>query len=84
MKIRELIEHLLKDNDLDDEIIVSYWDKNYFVETNDFTLEDINSVWEEFVKDGQETLEGHLDFTQTGYDLASDLEEMIKEKGNNE
>lgn len=81
MKIRELIEHLLKDNSLDDEIIVSYWDKNYFVETNDFTLEDINSVWEEFVKDGQETFEGQLDFIQTSYDLASDLEEMIKEKG---
>ena len=80
MKIRELIEEMLKRNDLDDEIIVSYWDKNYFVETNDFTLENINSVWEEFVKDGQETLEGHLDFTQTGYDLASDLEEMIEEK----
>jgi len=84
MKIRELIEEMLKRNDLDDEIIVSYWDKNYFVETNDFTLENINSVWEEFVKDGQETLESHLEFTQTGYDLASDLEEMIEEKGNNE
>ncbi len=83
MKIRELIEELLKRNDLDDEIIVSYWDKNYFIETNDFILENINSVWEEFVKDGQETLEGHLDFTQTGYDLASDLEEMIEEKGEN-
>ena len=83
MKIRELIEEMLKRNDLDDEIIVSYWDKNYFVETNDFTLENINSVWEEFVKDGQETLESHLDFTQTGYDLASDLEEMIEEKGEN-
>ena len=81
MKIRELIEEMLKRNDLDDEIIVSYWDKNYFVETNDFTLENIDSVWEEFVKDGQETLESHLEFTQTGYDLASDLEEMIKEKG---
>ena len=83
MKIRELIEELLKRSNLDDEIIVAYWDKNYFVETNDFTLENINSVWEEFVKDGQETLEGHLDFTQTGYDLASDLEEMIEEKGEN-
>ena len=83
MKIRELIEEMLKLNDLDDEIIVSYWDKNYFVETNDFTLENINSVWEEFVKDGQETLESHLEFTQTGYDLASDLEEMIEENGEN-
>ena len=83
MKIRELIEELLKRSDLDDEIIVAYWDKNYFVETNDFTLENINSVWKDFVKDGQETLEGHLEFTQTGYDLASDLEEMIKEKGEN-
>jgi hypothetical protein len=83
MTIRQLIAYLLEKNDIDDEIIVSYWDKNYFVETNDFTLENINSVWEEFVKDGQETLEGHLDFTQTGYDLASDLEEMIEEKEEN-
>jgi maltose-binding protein MalE len=78
MKIRKLIEDLLKDNLLDDEIIVSYWDKNYFVETNEFTLEDVDKVWEEFVKEGQETVDGHLDFTQTGYDLGSDLEELIK------
>ena len=83
MKIRELIEELLKRSDLEEEIIVAYWDKNYFVESDDFNLEEINSVWEEFVKDGQETLESHLEFTQTGYDLASDLEEMIKEKGKN-
>ena len=79
MKIRKLIEDLLKDNLLDDEIIVSYWDKNYFVETNEFTLEDVDKVWEEFVKEGQETVDGHLDFTQTGYDLGSDLEELIKD-----
>jgi hypothetical protein len=81
MKIRKLIEDLLKDNTLDDEIIVSYWDKNYFVETSDLKLEQVDTVWEDFIKEGQETVDGHLDFTQTGYDLASDLEEMIKENG---
>jgi len=79
MKIRKLIEDLLKDNLLDDEIIVSYWDKNYFVETNEFTLEDVDKVWEKFVNQGQQTVDGHLDFTQTGYDLGSDLEELIKD-----
>jgi len=79
MKIRKLIEDLLKDNLLDDEIIVSYWDKNYFVETNEFKREDVDKVWEEFVNQGQQTVDGHLDFTQTGYDLGSDLEKLIKD-----
>jgi hypothetical protein len=81
MKIRELIETLLKNSDLDTEVIVTYWDKNYFVEASDLTIEQIDTVWEDFVKEGQETIESHLEFTQTGYDLASDLEDMIKEKG---
>jgi len=81
MKIRELIETLLKDNELDDEILIAYWDKNYFVEDSDLPLDKVNKVWEEFVKDGQETINGHFEFTQTGYDLANDLEEMIKENG---
>lgn len=78
MKIRELIEVLLKNNSLDDEIIVDYWDKNYFLEMIEIEKEKIDEVWEEFVKDGQETLEAHLEFTQTGYDLATDLEYLIE------
>jgi hypothetical protein len=81
MKIRELIETMLKDNELDDEIIVAYWDKNYFVEWHEVEKNTIDKVWTEFVKSGQEILDGHIDFIQTGYDLANDLEEMIKENG---
>ena len=83
MKIRELIETMLKDNELDDEIIVAYWDKNYFLEWHELEKDNVNKVWEEFVKSGQETLDGHIDFIQTGYDLASDLEKMIEENSSN-
>lgn len=80
MKIRELIEELLKRNDLDSEIIVTYWDKAYFVEGSDLQLNKVDVVWTEFVKQGQETLEDHLDFLETGYDLAYELQELIEEK----
>ena len=81
MKIRELIESMLKENELDDEIIVAYWDKNFFVEWHEMNKDKVNKVWQEFAKSGQELLDGHLDFIQTGYDLASDLEELLEEKG---
>jgi hypothetical protein len=83
MKIRELIESMLKENSLDDEIIVAYWDKNFFIEWHELEKQNIDEVWEEFVKSGQETLDGHMDFIQTGYDLAEELETLIKEKGKN-
>jgi ferritin-like protein len=82
MKIRELISTLLKTDDLDTEIIVTYWNKDYFLEATNLTVEQIDTVWEDFVKEAQETIEGHLEFTNTGYDLASDLEELIEGKDN--
>lgn len=83
MTIRQLIAYLLQDNDLDDEILVAYWDKTYFVDELDITEPDkIDTVWKEFIKEGQETVNSHLEFTQTGHNLASDLKEMINEKGN--
>ena len=74
---------MLKENSLDDEIIVAYWDKNFFIEWHELEKQNIDEVWEEFVKSGQETLDGHMDFIQTGYDLAEELETLIKEKGKN-
>ena len=83
MTIRQLIAHLLEKNDIDDEIIAAYWDKNFFIEWHELEKQNIDEVWEEFVKSGQETLDGHMDFIQTGYDLAEELETLIKEKGKN-
>jgi subtilase family serine protease len=84
MTIRQLIAYLLQDNDIDDEIIVAYWDRNYFVDNLDLTdPHRLDPLWKEFVKTGQEKVNGNLDFTQTGYDLASDLEKLLKEKGEN-
>ena len=84
MTIRQLIAYLLQDNDIDDEIIVAYWDKNYFIENLDITdPHKVSAVWKEFVKEGQETINAHLEFTQTGYDLKEDLEKLLKEKEEN-
>jgi hypothetical protein len=82
MKIRELISTLLKTDNLDTEIIVTYWNKDYFLEATNLTVEQVDTVWEDFVKEAQETIESHLEFTNTGYDLASDLEELIEGKDN--
>jgi hypothetical protein len=85
MKIKELIAELLKENSLEDEIIVSYWDRNYFLNSGaSFRLEDFQKAWKDFVSQGQETLEGHLEFTQTGYELVEELEEFINESKDGE
>ena len=83
MKVRKLIEMLLQDNTLDDEVIVEYYDKNYFVDSG-LDRDKVEQVWAEFVADGQDTLTGHIEFTQTGYELADDLAELIKEKEEND
>jgi len=82
MVIRQLIAYLLEDNNLDDEILVAYWDKKYFIDQLDLTEPSkLDDVWADFIKQGQETLDGHLDFTQTGYDLIDEAKELIEEKG---
>ena len=68
---------LLHNNTLEDEVIFTFWDKNYFTDSTDLTPEQIGNVWAEFVKQGQDTLEGHLNFTQTGHELIAELEEML-------
>ena len=84
MVIRQLIAHLLENNNLDDEILVAYWDKKYFIDQLDLTEPSkLDNVWADFIKQGQETLNGHLDFTQTGYDLIDEAKELIEEKGQN-
>jgi hypothetical protein len=52
------------------------------LEATNLTVEQVDTVWEDFVKEAQETIESHLEFTNTGYDLASDLEELIEGKDN--
>jgi hypothetical protein len=82
MTIRQLIAYLLQDNNLDDEILVAYWDKKYILDELDLTdPSKLDDVWSDFIKQGQETLNGHLDFTQTGYDLIEEAKELIEEKG---
>jgi hypothetical protein len=83
MTIRQLIAYLLQDNDIDDEILVAYWDKKYFIDQLDLTESNkLDNVWADFIKQGQETLNGHLDFTQTGHDLAAELKELVEESDN--
>lgn len=83
MKVKDLIAELLKRNTLDDEVIVVYWDKAYFIDETDLARDEVERVWAKFIPDATETVTGHLDFTQTGYDLISDLEELINEKEEN-
>lgn len=78
MTIRQLIANLLQDNDIDDEIIVAYWDRNYFVDGLDLTdPHKLDKVWADFVKSGQETANAHLEFTATGYELTDTLDGLL-------
>lgn len=83
MKVKDLITELLKRNTLDDEVIVAYWDKAYFIDETDLARDEVERVWDKFIPDADETVMAHLEFTQTGYDLISDLEELINEKEEN-
>ena len=56
-------------------------DKNYFFENLDIKEPNkLDEIWEKFVEDGQETIEAHLEFTQTGYELVDDLQEIIENR----
>jgi hypothetical protein len=79
MKIKEVIEMLLHNNTLEDEVIFTFFDKNYFLDSTHIHPQDLEQYWAEFVKQGQETLEGHLNFTDTGMKLITDLEELVPE-----
>ena len=78
MTIRQLISYLLEKNNLDDEIIVEWWDKDYFINNLDLTEpHKLDEIWKDFVKSGQETLQAHLDFAATGYELKDTLDGML-------
>jgi hypothetical protein len=83
MKVKDLIAEILKDNALDDEIIVEYWDKNYFVDTG-LERDKVEQVWAEFITQAQQTVSAHIEFTQTGYELADELENLMKDKEEND
>jgi hypothetical protein len=80
MKVKDLIAELLKRNTLDDEVIVVYWDKAYFIDDAGLAKEEVERVWDKFIPDADETLMGDIEFTQTGHDLVADLESLIQDK----
>ena len=82
MKVKDLIAELLKRNSLDDEVVVAYYDKGYCIDGLQITepsKEIMEQAWKEIADEAQETVEGHLDFTQTGYEILEMFEEKITE-----
>jgi len=83
MKIKKLIEILLKDNDLEDEIIVDYFDKSIFLDCInrgefDFTPEEFDKAWLAIQEKGQEELSDML----SHYDLIYDFRNMVLDEIN--
>ena len=82
MKVKDLIAELLKGNNLDDEIVVSWYDEQYCIDGLQSTAparEIMEQAWREIANEAQEVVEGHLDFTQTGYEIQELFEEKITE-----
>jgi hypothetical protein len=82
MKVKDLIAELLKRNSLDDEVVVAYYDNGYCIDEIQMPMparEIMEQAWKEIAGEAQETLEAHLDFTQTGYDIQELFEEKITE-----
>jgi len=82
MKVKDLIAELLKRNSLDDEVVVAYYDSGYCIDEIQMTAparEIMEQAWREIANEAQETLEAHLDFTQTGYEISEMFEQKITE-----
>lgn len=79
MKSKEIIEYLQNNCEPDEELIIAFWDKNFFVDLDNHKPEEIEKVWNEFAVEAQETVDAHLEFTQTGWDLAEELDEKLAE-----
>ena len=82
MKVKDLIAELLKRNSLDDEVVVAYYDNGYCIDEIQMPMpakEIMEQAWREIVTESQEVVEGHLDFTQTGYEIQELFEQKITE-----
>jgi len=91
MKVKDLVHHLQVNCQPDEEIVVMWFDKQYVTDnTPDELLQDkeiVEQAWREITDESQETLEAHIEFTQTGYEIVELFEEKLNEllqKENNE
>jgi len=79
MKVRDVIK-ALKQYEPDDHIVLAWFDLEYAsnsIETlpNPIVLE---QAWREIVEEAQETLNSHLDFTNTGAEISDLLKEKLE------
>ena len=82
MKVKDLLHHLTTNYQPDDEIVVTWYDEQYCIDGLQSTApakEIIEQAWKEIANEAQEILEGHIDFTQTGYEISEMFEEKITE-----
>jgi hypothetical protein len=83
MKVKDLLHELNYNHQPDDEIAVVWFDMEYATNGVADTLltdkELVKQAWREIVDDVQETIDGHIDFTQTGPEIVEMLEEKITE-----
>ena len=76
MKAKYLIEQLKKYNP-DDEIIVAYWDKEWFDDQCDFEIDD--EQWQDIVLDGENVIE-NMEIGAYLYEAAR----LVLNKGDNQ
>jgi hypothetical protein len=88
MKVKDLIAALLERNGLEDEIIVEWFDKKHF--TDDLGLnnlfdvnipsnDELDKVWPEVVKQGQEILSSLVISYETEYEIGEVIVEIFDE-----
>jgi len=83
MKVKDFLHEVSYNLQPNDEIVVMWFTKEYATNNIPESLlqdkEIVEQAWRDIVDEGQETLDAHIDFTQTGYDLSELLETRIKE-----
>lgn len=79
MLAKDIVKYFQDNCEPDEEVIIAWWDKSFFVDSDNHKPEEIEKVWEAFAIDGQDTVNDHLEFTQTGWDLMEELDEKLAE-----
>jgi hypothetical protein len=88
MKIREVIEHLLKDHTLEDEVIIDWYSKKDLLDwldsgENKHTEEEFAEAWLAIQDRGQDEMSEALDHYGVVYEVRKLVLDEIEQKGNN-
>ena len=79
MKVRDVIK-ALKQYEPDDHIVLAWFDLEYATNSIDLLPNpiEVERAWREIIEECQDTMNSHLDFTNTGAEISDLLKEKLE------